>query len=44
MPGIPARFADIVYMSERYILIGSFTRSFSLNAVTGELGAIITSH
>ena len=44
MPGIPARFAEIVKMSERYIVSGSLIFSPILNAAVGEVGVIIASN
>ena len=43
-PGIPARFADIVKISERYIVSGSFDFSPILNAGVGEVGVTIASY
>ena len=44
IPGIPARFAEMVKMSDRYIFSGSSRFSPALNAGTGEMGPAITSH
>jgi len=41
--GIPAILAEIVNISERYMLIGSFSFSPILKAVVGDVGDIITS-
>src|SRR5277367_2357376 len=44
MPGKPARFTEIVKMSDRYIVSGSFIFSPSLKAVVGATGVTIKSH
>ena len=41
---MPARFADTVKTSDKYMLIGSSVFSPSLNATSGLVGVAITSH
>ena len=43
MPQMLARFADMVYISDRYICSGSSVRSPTLKAGVGEVGVIKTS-
>ena len=44
IPGSPARFTEIVYISPRYILRGSLKLSPSFGAVVGAAGPKITSY
>ena len=44
MPGIPVRFAKTVYISARYIAIGSSDFSPILNATEGDVGIRIKSN
>ena len=44
MPGIPARLHDMVKMSDRYMVSGSWVFSPSLKAGVGHVGVAITSH
>ncbi len=43
IPGIPARFAEMFRISERYIWSGSSIFSPNLKAAVGEVGVTITS-
>ena len=43
-PGSPARFTEIVWISPRYILIGSESDEPSFGAVVGATGPRITSY
>src|SRR4030042_6724400 len=43
MPGTPAKFTEIVKISDRYIWSGSAVFSPILNAAVGEVGVTITS-
>ena len=44
MPGMPARFAEIVNISERYIVRGSLIFSPILKAAVGEVGVTMASN
>ena len=43
-PGTPARFPEMVKMSDRYICRGSSVFSPNLKAGVGDVGVTITSH
>ena len=42
--GMPLKFAEIVYMSDKYMDIGSLALSPILKAVVGDVGVMIASN